>query len=216
MRAHLLRFVPRTVSWLRARAEGPTRADGGMAAVEFSLILPIICLMFFGLNETTLGVNIDRKLTLVSRSLADLTSRAPTMSDIEMANIFKAADAIMHPFKDSKSPVEMNVSSVIVTKTGSTYTGKIDWTCYKKASKPDNVSQAEWNKTARLTKRSAGEAYPVPSGFEGGSSFILAEVLRPYTPTVGYLIAGTIDLRETTPWPGRNVSSVAKPSTCPA
>jgi hypothetical protein len=195
------------------RASLFARATAGMAAVEFSLILPIMCIMLFGMNEATLGVNIDRKLTLVSRSLADLTSRAPTMTTTEMANIFKATDAIMQPFDDI--PVQMSVSSVLVTKSGTVYTGKIDWSCSKNVgTRPSGTSQADWDK-ANLAKRSSGEPYPVPSGFEGGSSFIVAEVLRPYTPSTGYVLTGTFNLRETTPWPVRNVSAIAAPSSCP-
>lgn len=199
---------------LRARALAFATASGGVAAVEFALILPVMCILLFGMNEVTLKVNIDRKLTLLSRSLADLTARTPTMTTIEMSNVFKAADSVMQPFDDVTT--EMRVSSVLVTKSGQTYTGKIDWTCYKKSGeKPVGVTDAVWNTPVSAPSRNAGDAYPVPNGFGDASSFIVSEVVRPYTPSTNFMRFGASTLTETTPWPVRNVSSVTKPASCP-
>ena len=64
--------------WLRARRSvldliGDCR---GIAATEFAVIVPIMLVMFFGTVEFSSGVAVDRKVTLVARTLSDLTSQS--------------------------------------------------------------------------------------------------------------------------------------------
>lgn len=181
------------------------RATGGVAAVEFALILPVMLTMFFGLSEVTLAINVDRKLTLLSRSLADLSSRKAQVVTSEMSNIFGAAAAIMRPYKADTT--QMVVTSVLVTQSGSTYTGAVEWSCGKNLGAGAND----------LKVRAANSSYPVPDGFKSPTtkSFILVESLHPYEPVFGKIITGTIRLRETTPWPVRNAEKVKGPNPCP-
>ncbi|MDB5589510.1 TadE/TadG family type IV pilus assembly protein [Enterovirga sp.] len=199
-----------------ARLRSWPRAVEGVAAVEFALILPIMVTLFLGMSEVTLAVNIDRKLTLLSRSLADLSSRTRELTTTEMSNVFGAASAIMRPF-DSPAP-QMVVSSIGVTKSGSTYTGAVEWSCGRNlAARAQTETEAQFD-AANLKVRAAGSAYAVPEGFktDATKSFILVETLVPYTPVFGYVMTGTIRLRENTPWPVRDNDRVVGPSSCPA
>lgn len=198
---------------LRARLR--LRDASGVAAVEFALVLPLMMTLFFGLSEVTLAVNMDRKLSLLSRSLADLSSRVAQLPTTEMSNVFAAASAVMRPY--SSTTTQMVVSSVLVTKSGSTYTGKIDWSCGKNlAAKLAIETQAQFDAN-NLKVRAKDAAYVVPAGFQSDTtkSFILVETLLPYQPVFGQVITGTIRLRENMPWPVRNNDKVIGPSPCP-
>ena len=48
----------------------------GVAAIEFAMIVPIMLVMFFGTVEFSSGVAVDRKVTLMARTLSDLTSQS--------------------------------------------------------------------------------------------------------------------------------------------
>lgn len=177
------------------------RATEAVAAVEFAMVLPVMIGLLLGLTEVTLGISNDRKLTLVSRSLADLTSRATsTLAASDLSNSFSAARIVMQPYDSSK--IKMTLSSMKVTLSSTThlYTASVDWTCASgtgSATKPTNVT------------------YPVPSGFQtDGIHYILAETVLPYKPMFGYAITGTLNLAENTPWPVRNVAKVTLPSSC--
>ena len=66
-------------SSLRARfrrlARRWTASDEGVAAVEFGLIVPIMAVMFIGAVELSQAITVDRRVTQVASSTADLVAR---------------------------------------------------------------------------------------------------------------------------------------------
>lgn len=196
------------------------RAVDGVAAVEFALILPVMVTLFLGMSEVTLAINIDRKLTLLSRSLADLSSRTRELTMSELTNVWGAATAIMRPY-DTPAP-QMVVTSIAVTKSGSTYSGTVEWSCGKNLpEKASNETQAAFE--ARTVKdlkvRQKSDSYPVPAGFQSDAtkSFILSEAQYLYIPVFGqYFAPSGKRLNESTPWPVRDNDRVTGPSSCPS
>jgi Flp pilus assembly protein TadG len=186
---------PRTHRRLLARLRRLPGATSGVAAVEFAMILPVMLLMYLGMTEVTVAVNMDRKLTILSRTLADLTGRMPTVSDTEMDTIFGAALTVMAPYESEG--VGMRVSSVIISDNNGSPQAHI---C--------------WSDGRGLTARAVNAPVPVPDGFDTpGTSFILAEVEKLYKPMLGHAITGDINLGESTPWPVRNVTEVVRSGT---
>src|ERR1700716_4669946 len=92
--------------WLRAWLSVTTllRDQSGIAATEFAVIVPLMLVMFFGTVEFSSGVAVDRKVTLVARTLSDLTSQSTTVTDTDLTNFFAAAAGILTP--DSPTPTQ--------------------------------------------------------------------------------------------------------------
>jgi len=68
----------------RARVRDLVAATHGVAAVEFAMILPGLLLLYIGMSEASVGWSLYRKVTLVSRSVADLTARSTTVSSADL------------------------------------------------------------------------------------------------------------------------------------
>ncbi|TVR10584.1 MAG: hypothetical protein EA385_03350 [Salinarimonadaceae bacterium] len=173
-------------------------AASGIAAVEFALILPVLLLLYLGMAEVTTGVNINRKMTILSRTLADLTSRsAGGVNNAEMDSIFGASTTVMTPYDTSN--LQMRVSSVVITTQGGNPQARV---C--------------WSDGRNMPARAVNEVMDIPAGFDiPNTSFILAEVSNTHTPMLGYAITGSLSLNETTPWPVRNVAEISRNgSTC--
>src|SRR3984957_9814268 len=94
--------------WLRAHRSVVDLMENcrGNAAVEFSVIVRVMLLMFFGTIELSSGVAVDRKTTLVARTLSDLTSQSKDqpLTDGYMLNVFTSAIAILQPYTAVPAP----------------------------------------------------------------------------------------------------------------
>lgn len=192
-----IRMVP---ARLRGAVAAWAGAEAGVAAVEFALVLPVMVTMLLGLSEVTLAVNVDRKVTLLSRSLADLSSRAQSLTTSDLDDVFKAATIVMQPFDPSK--LKMTVTQMKVTKVGSNYQGTVDWSC---ARGPGAQTKAP------------SVIYTVPTGFQNdGTYYMQIDTGLPYTPIFGKTITGTLNLAENTPWPIRNNNKVTLSGGCPS
>src|SRR5450756_3207258 len=104
MKTLAMKTMSRMLLRVRRRA-GEFLADcRGIAATEFAVIVPIMLAMFFGTVEFSSGVAVDRKVTLIARTLTDLTSQSPpptaqspsaTVLDSDLQNIFTASISIL-------------------------------------------------------------------------------------------------------------------------
>src|SRR5690349_9458557 len=106
---------------VRQSAFGRFRSDTrGAAAVEFAMLAPAMIALFFGTGELSQAVAVDRKVTIVSRSLSDLVAQSTTITDADMTNIFTAASSIMTPYP--VTPLSARVSAININSTGTSAT----------------------------------------------------------------------------------------------
>lgn len=79
--------------WPRLR-----RCAAGNVAVEFALSVPVIMLMMLGSAEMARFVILHQKMDRVATTISDLVSRAETITESQIADIFTAADQVAEPF----------------------------------------------------------------------------------------------------------------------
>jgi Flp pilus assembly protein TadG len=180
--------------WLRARlSAGSLLVDcRGIAATEFAVIVPIMLVMFFGTVEFSSGVAVDRKVTLMARTLSDLTSQAPpaasqatyaTVTDSYLQNAFTASIAIIQPYLST--PTKATISEIYVDSTGK---ATIQW------SKAAIIGSGATQATLTTSSRNRGDVVTtlVPSALLVKQTYLIfGEVSYLYTPTIGYVMAKT-------------------------
>ena len=185
--------------WFRARRSIPDLIGdrSAVAAIEFALIVPIMLVMFFGTVEMSSGVAVDRKVTLVARTLSDLTSQSTSVADADVTNFFTASGKILTPY--SPTPTQATLSELYVDP--STLQARVQWSKSATLDSSGNVTLA--------AGRAVSSIVAIPSQLAvGGTYLIFSEVSYLYTPTVGYVMGHA----------GVNLSDVAytrpRQSTC--
>jgi Flp pilus assembly protein TadG len=155
--------------WRRARSSalGLIGDRRGIAAIEFAMIVPIMLMMFFGVVEFSSGVAVDRKVTLMARTLSDLTSQSTSVDDSQLSNFFAASGAIMTPY--DAAPVKATITELYIDPT--THKARVQWS---KGSSP----------------RAAKAIVTIPGDIAVDDTYLIfSEVSYLYTPAVGYLMA---------------------------
>ena len=159
-----------------------TRDSRGAAAVEFALVTPLMLTMYFGIVEVSTGVAIDRKVTLVSRTLSDLVAQATAVNNTDISNVFNASAAIMTPYL--ASPLTAKMTAVTIDGTG-----KATVACSRSWTSSGGVSTGYAKNTVVTSS--------VPPGLiVNNTELIWAEVSYVYTPAVGYIIKSAITLSD--------------------
>ena len=101
-------------------------ADGGspgIAATEFAFIVPIMLVLFFGTVEFSSGIAVDRKVTLMARTLADLTSQSVSVANGDLTDFFNASNGIMTPYDGT--PTKATISELFVDPK--TLQARVQW-----------------------------------------------------------------------------------------
>jgi Flp pilus assembly protein TadG len=162
------------------------RSKRGVSAIEFALILPILLTLFLGGTEITQGITIKRKVTIATRTIGDLVSQDISITNAEMTSILSATEAVLAPFPATN--LKIVVSSIGIDNNGA---AKIVWS----------------DASAGATARAANEAVTLPAGKDAegntapslglkNATLIWTETEYDYTPTIGYVVTGTMKLAD--------------------
>jgi Flp pilus assembly protein TadG len=147
----------------------------GVSAVEFAMLLPLMLTLYLGGVEISQGVGIDRKVTLTTRTIADLASQVASINNASMTNMLNATTAVMSPYPTGQ--LKVTVSAVTIDANG--------------------VAKIAWSDTFQGTKRAVGSTVTLPAALNvNNTSLIWSEVSYSYTPTIGYVVTGTLNLND--------------------
>ncbi|MBU2534221.1 MAG: pilus assembly protein [Alphaproteobacteria bacterium] len=154
---------------------------GGVAAIEFAMVVPLMIAMFIGAVEFSQAITVDRRVSQVASSTADLIARTKTMDTTDMNGVMQVVAELMKPY--DAAPMKLTVLNVAASPSNVTDT-RVCW------SHPHNGGVGTY---------SSGDPYTLPPGVvEAGDSVIVAEVAYAYTPLIfNHYITSVRDLTET-------------------
>jgi Flp pilus assembly protein TadG len=147
----------------------------GVSSVEFAMLLPLMLTLYLGTVEISQAVGADRKVTMTSRTVADLASQVSTISSSDMSNILSASSSVIAPYDSSK--LKVTVSQVSIDANGN---AKVAWSC-----------------TLGGTARTVGSTVTLPAALNvANTSLIWGEAAYSYKPAIGYVVTGTLNLSD--------------------
>src|ERR1700678_885303 len=160
---------------------------GGGSAIEFAIILPFMLLAYIGSVELADGLAIQFKVTETARTVTDVAAQRATIDTTDMSNILGASTQVVAPYPAAN--MIMTVSEVATNAAGQ---GTITWSC-----------------SLNGTAHTVGTSVTLPTSLQTANiSLIWGEVTYPYTPHLGYVVTGTINIYETAYFYPRLVTSV--------
>jgi len=161
----------------------------GLAALEFSLLLPMMLTLFLGSVEVTTGVAVQRKVTLTARALADLSSQFIAIANADMTNILNASSDIIAPYASAQ--LQSVVSELSVNAQGQ--------------------ATVIWSDTLNGTARSVGSVVTIPANLAVPNTYLLlGEASYIYKPSYGYVVTGMLTLSDRIYMRPRQANSVSR------
>jgi Flp pilus assembly protein TadG len=196
----MIKFVQR-FRWAASRLRGFRKDERGIAALEFAMISPLFIALFFGTVEVSQAVAIDRKSTLLARTLADLVSQYSNVADSDMNNIFLAGTAVMTPYAAGTTQLKSIVTAVNVSAAGIATVAWSD-TKYGNDSSTSSTKFADYTLNQVVTLPTA---LAVPN-----TQLIWSQVTYTYTSPVSHFIIGNKLLKEQNYVRPRQTSTVTR------
>jgi Flp pilus assembly protein TadG len=172
-----------------------------VAATEFAIVVPFMLLLYVGGIELADGMAINVKVSATAHSVGDMVTQNTSLSTASMQNILTGATAIVAPY-----PVTGGQLLVTVSEISSDANGKLtlQWSqSYNGSSFGPGRSSLGSSTTPpypALTQPASlngtvGNAND-PNNQNDQITFIVSEVSYAYTPNLGFVINGTVNLQD--------------------
>ncbi|MCO5063688.1 MAG: pilus assembly protein [Rhizobiaceae bacterium] len=100
-----------------ARIRRFRNACGGVAAVEFAILMPLLLCMYFGSIEIMQAVDANRKLGRVSSQIADLASQQTNTTRATLDAIMQIGEASLMPY--DRSEPDIRITAVKMSNSAS-------------------------------------------------------------------------------------------------
>ena len=177
------------------------RAEQGLAAVEFALILPVMIALLFGMAELSSAVFCRTDVAQIASTVADLVAQKNSVSTSDIQNVYNAANIILYPYyKGGGNGPSIRITSVIYDPNNPSSTaGKVDWSCTQAGS-------------GTLPSASATLEKPL---LTPGGSVLKVEVAYNYAPATTQTITGPIPMKDAFYTKPRRVAQIPSPAACP-
>lgn len=153
----------------------------GVAAIEFAYIAPILIVLWLGTIELSLALTIDRKVSRIASTVADLLTQIDVINEQGVSDILKVSKGIMFPYDADPTII---VSGLEIA---------------------NGNASVVWSRTNGGEGRAEGSTFEVPDQIKiDGSFLVVAEVETRHEPLVG--IISLDNLFEASPHEGWTLS----------
>ena len=143
------------------------RDEGGLSAVEFALIAPLMITFYFGLAEFCQGYMAQKRMGHAAAAIADLVAQTDVVTVDELDDINAIGGLIMKPFPTTALGVR--VSSVTRNASG--------------------VAKVDWSRASGMSPLGSNSTVTLPTDLiVNGESVVMAEANYAYASPIKYLM----------------------------
>lgn len=189
---------------------GFRKAEGGTAAVEFALLLPLLITLFFGVVETSLALVCRADVSQMASTAADLVSQVNAASSSDISNVYAASGILLYPYytggATGKPTIRLTSVAYDSTSGAPTTSGKVAWTCTQAGT--GTLTPASLTVGSTVT-------FSQPLMTTNGS-VIMAEIAYNYASPTTKVITGAINMTNNFYTKPRRVAQIPSPTGgCP-
>ena len=150
------------------------RHSGGLAAIEFAILLPLMLLIYLGCFEITSAVAVQRLVTLTASTVANVVTQYASISQSQvLPDIFSASTSVLTPYPAANAKV--TVSDVAIDGAGN--------------------ATIKWSQASTGTGHVPNSAVTISAAFRiPNTQVVWGETTYAYTPTFDFLHIGTLNL----------------------
>lgn len=149
-----------------------------VAVTELALAAPVLILLYCGAYTVSDVAACNRKVARVARTITDLTSRYPAVTNTDLTNILDSSALVLAPYATAKG--SMRITEIQVTDASH---GKVIW------SKAKNGTALTVGTSVTLpTNLVPALMLPTTTPAKAGAYFLMGEVSYAYKPLFGATI----------------------------
>ncbi|ESQ84651.1 hypothetical protein AEAC466_06260 [Asticcacaulis sp. AC466] len=157
------------ITTLKAFGRKFARDNGGVSAIEFALVAPILVAAYLGLAELTLGMMASRRASHLAATIGDLAAQSETLTTDNISDLWQIGKSML-PDAASGTSLKMRLTSVTMDATNHAI---VNWSVSSQESAyPHNKKGAQI--TAITTTQIAA-----------GESLVMTEIQYDYTSPLG-------------------------------
>ncbi len=165
---------------IRAQLARLGRDRGGVAAIEFAFVAPVLLVTYFMTMEVSQGLEISKKTGRIAIIVGDLVTQQQSLNKSDLDAIMRIGEAVIQPYNRSKPSVYV---TAIEISNEDTPKAKVAW----------SRKLVDGTASAYLTVGSAVNSVPEKLMIPG-SFLIRAEASLEYTPVVVWSAGDVKDL----------------------
>jgi len=141
---------------------------GGVSAVEFALLAPIMIGMYLGLAEFCQAFIAQKRMGHATAQVADIIAQSNSVTRDDISDVFAIGNLIMEPFP--VAPLGIRVSGV--------------------TRGADGIARVNWSRSqGPMTALGTNAVVTIPAGMiVNGESVVMSEVTYDYQSTLGNLL----------------------------
>ena len=148
----------------------------GVAAVEFSLVAPILITALLCGAEYGRAISIYRRATLTTRTVVDLTTQTTQMTATDDATVLNASAQVMAPYDTANLTIVLSELSTDLL----------------------GVTKVTWSRALHGTALTQNSVVSMPLGsVQPGTSVIYGQVSYKYVPVIGGTLIKPMTMSDT-------------------